>query len=163
MIPSPRLRAPARLHAMQQAQVRPAAVRPSRMQLRAGRFRHHPAIVCKAAAVEVSYWWVGGAACAGGGRVVEGRPGRRREGAPGARTAKPVPVCAVQAPAQSGAQQAFPTPPLEALARELQAAADAKERTRLLLGYGRRLPPFPEAARRDANRVMGCTAQVCSC
>ncbi|GAB4820689.1 hypothetical protein N2152v2_007735 [Parachlorella kessleri] len=49
---------------------------------------------------------------------------------------------------------------MERLAQELQAAADAKERTRLLLGYAKRLPQFPEAARRDANRVMGCTAQV---
>ena len=49
---------------------------------------------------------------------------------------------------------------MERVAQELQAAADAKERTRLLLGYAKRLPHFPEAARRDANRVMGCTAQV---
>lgn len=54
----------------------------------------------------------------------------------------------------------FPTPALERFAAELTAAAGAQERSRLLLGYARQLAPLPEAARTDANRVMGCTAQV---
>ena len=54
----------------------------------------------------------------------------------------------------------FPTPALEALAAELSAAPGPQERSRLLLGYARRLPAYPEAARTDAHRVMGCTAQV---
>jgi sulfur transfer protein SufE len=54
----------------------------------------------------------------------------------------------------------FPTPALERLAAELSAAEGPQERSRLLLGYARRLPPLPDAARTDANRVMGCTAQV---
>lgn len=54
----------------------------------------------------------------------------------------------------------FPTPTLERLATELLAAAGPQERSRLLLGYARRLAPLPDAARTDANRVMGCTAQV---
>ncbi|PRW56007.1 quinolinate chloroplastic [Chlorella sorokiniana] len=54
----------------------------------------------------------------------------------------------------------FPTPALEPFAAELQAAGGQQERSRLLLGYARRLPAYPEAARTDAHRVMGCTAQV---
>ncbi|KAL4443002.1 hypothetical protein ABPG77_008493 [Micractinium sp. CCAP 211/92] len=54
----------------------------------------------------------------------------------------------------------FPTPVLAAAAAELTAAADVQERSRLLLGYARRMPAMPEAERTDANRVMGCTAQV---
>lgn len=54
----------------------------------------------------------------------------------------------------------FPTPAMERLAAELTAAGGPQERSRLLLGYARHLPPLPDAARTDANRVMGCTAQV---
>lgn len=54
----------------------------------------------------------------------------------------------------------FPTPALERFAAELQAAGGQQERSRLLLEYARRLPAYPEAARTDAHRVMGCTAQV---
>lgn len=64
----------------------------------------------------------------------------------------------LQAPAQE--PHCFPTPAMERTAQELQAASDAKERTRLLLSYAKRLAPLPESARADANRVMGCTAQV---
>lgn len=49
---------------------------------------------------------------------------------------------------------------MERAAAELQGAADAKERSRLLLAYAQRLVPLPEGARTMANRVMGCTAQV---
>ncbi|KAL4457736.1 hypothetical protein ABPG75_012601 [Micractinium tetrahymenae] len=54
----------------------------------------------------------------------------------------------------------FPTAALAELAAELSAAADVQQRSRLLVGYASRLPAMPEAARTDANRVMGCTAQV---
>lgn len=45
-------------------------------------------------------------------------------------------------------------------AEELQSVSGAQERSRLLLSYAKQLQPLPEADRRDANRVMGCTAQV---
>lgn len=54
----------------------------------------------------------------------------------------------------------FPSPALESFAADLSAAPGPQERSRLLLGYARRLPAMPEGARTDANRVMGCTAQV---
>ena len=58
----------------------------------------------------------------------------------------------------------FPTPTMGRVAQELAAAPDAAARSRLLLGYARAAEPFPEGERRDANRVMGCTAQVrCAC
>ena len=69
----------------------------------------------------------------------------------------PVPALAA---AQAPLAVPLPTPALEALAAELRAAGDIQERSRLLLGYACRLAPLPEAARSDAHRVMGCTAQV---
>lgn len=54
----------------------------------------------------------------------------------------------------------LPTPALERFAAELQSAGGQQERSRLLLSYARQLPAYPEAARTDAHRVMGCTAQV---
>lgn len=53
----------------------------------------------------------------------------------------------------------LPAPALAALQR-FQAAGDAKAKARLLLEYAAALPPFPDSAKVDANRVMGCTAQV---
>lgn len=49
---------------------------------------------------------------------------------------------------------------MELFAAELQAAADPRERSRLLLSYAATLAPLAPADKRDANRVMGCTAQV---
>jgi hypothetical protein len=69
----------------------------------------------------------------------------------------PLPALAA---AQAPLAAPLPTPALEALAAELRSAADIQERSRLLLGYARRLAPLPEAARSDAHRVMGCTAQA---
>lgn len=43
---------------------------------------------------------------------------------------------------------------------DLKAIADLRERTAKLLGYGGRLPSFPQALKVTENRVMGCTAQV---
>lgn len=63
-------------------------------------------------------------------------------------------------PLQAPAAAPFPSPALQSLAAELQAAGGPQERSRLLVSYARRLPPLPEAAHTDAHRVMGCTAQV---
>lgn len=54
----------------------------------------------------------------------------------------------------------FPTTRMRQFAEELQSVSGAQERSRLLLSYAKQLQPLPEADRRDANRVMGCTAQV---
>jgi cysteine desulfuration protein SufE len=37
---------------------------------------------------------------------------------------------------------------------------DWEDRYRYLIELGRRLPPFPEALRTDANKVRGCVSQV---
>lgn len=37
---------------------------------------------------------------------------------------------------------------------------DWEERYRYLIELGRRLPPFPESARTETNRVRGCVSQV---
>lgn len=50
---------------------------------------------------------------------------------------------------------------LDSIAEQFQAAGGPKERAQLLLQLARDLPPFPADARTTANRVMGCTAQVC--
>lgn len=47
------------------------------------------------------------------------------------------------------------------IAAEFQQASGPKERAGLLLKYAERLPHLPADKRTDANRVMGCTAQVC--
>lgn len=46
------------------------------------------------------------------------------------------------------------------IAADFQAAPGPKERAGLLLKYADRLPHLPADQRTDANRVMGCTAQV---
>ncbi len=37
---------------------------------------------------------------------------------------------------------------------------DWEDRYRYVIELGRKLPPFPEAARTDANKVRGCASQV---
>ena len=37
---------------------------------------------------------------------------------------------------------------------------DWEERYRFVIDLGRKLPPFPEAERTEANRVRGCTSKV---
>lgn len=49
---------------------------------------------------------------------------------------------------------------LEAIAADFEGRQGAQERVQLLLEYAKRLPPMPASAKTDANRVMGCTAQV---
>ena len=48
------------------------------------------------------------------------------------------------------------------IAAEFQAASGAKDRAGLLLKFADRLPHLPAEQRTNANRVMGCTAQVCA-
>lgn len=67
---------------------------------------------------------------------------------------------AAAAPPAAGAAPAIPTEAYARFASELAAAPDARERSRLLLGYAARLPELSQDERRDANRVMGCTAQA---
>lgn len=43
---------------------------------------------------------------------------------------------------------------------KFQACADAKERYQLVMQYARALPEYPEELKQNANRVLGCTAQV---
>jgi hypothetical protein len=49
----------------------------------------------------------------------------------------------------------------EAVVKRFVRCTDAKQRYQLVLEYAEQLPPFPEALKQTANRVLGCTAQVC--
>lgn len=49
---------------------------------------------------------------------------------------------------------------LSSVSRELQAVS-GKQQLQLLMQYARQLPGLPEAEHTWANRVMGCTTQVC--
>eukprot|EP00250_Pteridium_aquilinum_P016194 c22995_g1_i1 orf=194-2341(+) len=49
---------------------------------------------------------------------------------------------------------------LVSLISDLKTISDVRGRMTKLLGYGARLPPFPESERVTENRVMGCTTQV---
>ncbi|KAL9686492.1 hypothetical protein QQ045_023952 [Rhodiola kirilowii] len=61
-----------------------------------------------------------------------------------------------------------PTPPtseiaaskLQRLVEEFQSLKEPLERVKRLLHYAALLPEFPPSSKVDANRVMGCTAQV---
>ena len=46
------------------------------------------------------------------------------------------------------------------IAAEFQAASGPKDRAGLLLKFADRLPHLPAEQHTNANRVMGCTAQV---
>lgn len=52
------------------------------------------------------------------------------------------------------------SPRLDAAIAEFSALSDAQDRLKLLLEYGKQLQPLAAASKTDANRVMGCTAQV---
>jgi quinolinate synthase len=65
------------------------------------------------------------------------------------------------APGLSAAADAsFPTVSMTHLAAKLTNASDATARSRLLLELASSLSAPPQDLRQDANRVMGCTAQV---
>ncbi|KAF5743718.1 quinolinate synthase chloroplastic [Tripterygium wilfordii] len=49
---------------------------------------------------------------------------------------------------------------LQNLILEFQPITESIERVKRLLRYATLLPPFPDSARVDSNRVMGCTARV---
>ncbi|GAV65144.1 NadA domain-containing protein/SufE domain-containing protein [Cephalotus follicularis] len=49
---------------------------------------------------------------------------------------------------------------LPTLLAEFRSLPHPIDRVKLLLHYSSLLPPFPDQARTDSNRVMGCTAQV---
>ena len=49
---------------------------------------------------------------------------------------------------------------LEQIPRGLQLLDDWEDRYRYVIELGRALPPLPEVARTEANRVRGCASQV---
>ena len=51
-------------------------------------------------------------------------------------------------------------PTIEAIAEDFEFLDDWEERYRYLIELGRGLPPLPEGAMNDANRVRGCVSQV---
>ena len=56
----------------------------------------------------------------------------------------------------------MPTEAMQKIAKELGAAEGPKERIKVLLSLAETMPVMPEEAKTMRNRVMGCTAQVCS-
>jgi cysteine desulfuration protein SufE len=58
-------------------------------------------------------------------------------------------------PTESSAEQAQ-----AAIAEEFAFFGDWTERYQYLIDLGRKLPPFPEEARTEANKVQGCQSQV---
>lgn len=53
-----------------------------------------------------------------------------------------------------------PSSRLDAAVAEFAVIPEPQERLKLLLEYAEQLKPLPAEAKTDANRVMGCTAQV---
>jgi cysteine desulfuration protein SufE len=51
-------------------------------------------------------------------------------------------------------------PPIEEILANFELLDDWEERYRYLIELGRMMPPLPEEARTDANKVMGCASQV---
>ena len=49
---------------------------------------------------------------------------------------------------------------LDDLVAKFAACADAKQRYQLVLQYADSLPPYTQELKRNANRVLGCSAQV---
>jgi cysteine desulfuration protein SufE len=49
---------------------------------------------------------------------------------------------------------------LETIKTDFELLDDWEDRYRYVIELGRALPPFPEAARTDANKVRGCASQV---
>jgi len=59
-------------------------------------------------------------------------------------------------------QQPRDAPALDDVISQFAAKDDAAGRTQLLIKYARMLPAMPESQKTPANRVMGCTTQVCA-
>ena len=51
-------------------------------------------------------------------------------------------------------------PPLEEILSNFELLDDWDDRYRYLIELGRTLPPLPDEARTDANKVRGCASQV---
>jgi cysteine desulfuration protein SufE len=51
-------------------------------------------------------------------------------------------------------------PPVAEIVDNFDLMEEWDDRYRYLIELGRALPPFPEAARNDANKVRGCASQV---
>ena len=51
-------------------------------------------------------------------------------------------------------------PPIDDILETFDLLDDWEDRYRFVIDLGRKLPPFPEAARTEANRVRGCTSKV---
>jgi cysteine desulfuration protein SufE len=49
---------------------------------------------------------------------------------------------------------------IENILADFQLVDDWEDRYRYVIELGRALPPLPEAARTEANRVRGCASQV---
>ena len=54
----------------------------------------------------------------------------------------------------------LPTVSLDEIRENFAFLDDWEDRYRYVIELGRGLPPFPEAARTDANKVRGCASQV---
>jgi cysteine desulfuration protein SufE len=51
-------------------------------------------------------------------------------------------------------------PQLAKIVERFQRRADPKQKYKQLLWYAQKLPPMPEAAKTEANKVKGCVSQV---
>src|SRR3712207_2897830 len=51
-------------------------------------------------------------------------------------------------------------PPIDEILANFELLDDWEERYRYLIELGRMMPPLPDEARTDANKVMGCASQV---
>lgn len=51
-------------------------------------------------------------------------------------------------------------PPLDEILETFALIDDWEEKYRYVIELGRKLPPFPEAERTEANKVLGCASQV---
>jgi cysteine desulfuration protein SufE len=54
----------------------------------------------------------------------------------------------------------LPLRTLEDIREDFSLLEDWEDRYRYIIELGRELPPFPESARTDANKVRGCVSQV---
>ena len=53
-----------------------------------------------------------------------------------------------------------PTTPIDEIIENFDLMEEWDDRYRYLIELGRALPPLPEGARNDANKVQGCASQV---
>jgi cysteine desulfuration protein SufE len=54
----------------------------------------------------------------------------------------------------------LPTVPLDEIRENFAFLDDWEDRYRYVIELGKTLPPFPESARTEANKVRGCASQV---